>query len=112
MSQKTALILERNLPYTEKSEDVVDSECIKIFRHLPEPCLPPGKTVLCHLVPVVGRETPILSVSSECVRRSSRRLVHIEKLRILPSIHARAGNPDWKVTLENHSLGMGVFANF
>ena len=53
-----------------------------------------------------------MSVGSECVRRCSRRLVHIEKLRILPSIHARAGNPDWKVTLENHTFGMGVFANF
>ena len=31
---QTALCPERNLPDTEESEDMVDTECIEIFRHL------------------------------------------------------------------------------
>ena len=65
---KTALRPERNLPDTEESEDMVNTECIKVLRHLCKTSLPPCISVLSHPLPIVCRETPVLSVSRECIR--------------------------------------------
>ena len=61
-----------NLPDAEEAEDVVDAESVEIARHLLQPRLPPGVVVLGHLLPVIGREAPVLTVAAEVVGRCAR----------------------------------------
>ena len=112
MSEQTALLSQRNFPDSEETEYVVYSEEVEIFGHLLHPRLPPGIAVLGHFVPVVGREAPVLTVSRESIRRCTCAGVHIEKMRILPGIHAGAGNAYRQVALEHNSLFAGIGTDF
>ena len=60
--------------------------CIKILRHVLESVNPPLTVVFHHLQPVVGGESPVLSVYREVVRRSSGLSVHVEIAALLPYI--------------------------
>ena len=108
ISVQTTLCPHRDLPYTEEAEDMVDTECIKIFSHLCKTRLPPCEAVLRHLLPVVGRESPVLSVSRECIRRCTCLRIHMEEFRIKPCIHAGTADSDRKVSLEDHTLRMCI----
>ena len=71
VTHHTALELDRDLPYAEEAEDMVDAERVEILTHLAQAGFPPGIVVLCHLFPVVGREAPVLTVGREVIRGSS-----------------------------------------
>ena len=71
VSHKTALVLYRNLPDAEESEYMVNTESVEVLAHLAQAALPPGVVILGHLVPVVGREAPVLAVCGEIIRRSA-----------------------------------------
>ena len=108
MAHQAALVTGGNLPNAEESEDMVDAVSVEIFVHLAQPLLPPGKAGLGHLVPVIGRETPVLAVGAEGIRRSPRLHVEVEELRRHPGVGAGAAHPDGKIPLDGYPVGMGI----
>ena len=62
LAEQTMYGMRRNFPDAEESEDVVDTVGGEVFGHLAETLLPPQVVVLFHHIPVVGRESPVLSV--------------------------------------------------
>ena len=83
---------------------------VEEVRHLAETCLPPGEAVAAHLLPVVGRETPILSEHREVIRRSAGLGVHIEESRIAPCVDTLAAYADRYVPLEHDAVALSVIA--
>ena len=100
--------VDRNLPYTEEAQHVVDAISIKELRHILESASPPLTVVLQHLVPVVGREAPVLTIHREVIRWSSSLSVKIEVLRLCPHITAKTVHTDRNVAFQNDSLGHGM----
>ncbi len=80
-SQQSVYGIHRYLPYSEETKHVVDAVGVEVLSHLAETCLPPGKTVLVHLLPVVGRESPVLSEHREIIGRSTGLAIHVEQTR-------------------------------
>src|ERR1700737_1380605 len=78
----------RNTPYPEKTKDMVDPEAIKIIAHLCKTTLPPLISIFAHLLPVIGRKTPVLPLYREIVRRRARLQVHMIKPGLNPGIAA------------------------
>ena len=112
MAHEAALVRNGNLPDAEESEDMVDAEGIEVLRHLAHPRLPPGEAVLLHFLPVIGRESPVLTVRGEGIRRGAGLAVHVEEFRMLPGIHAHAGNTDGKVSLDGDAMQVGISHRF
>lgn len=90
---------------------MVDAVGVEIFRHLAETVFPPCKTVLCHFVPIVGRESPVLSEHREVVWWSSGLAVHVEESGILPCVHALASDADRYVSLQHYAVLMRIVAH-
>ena len=110
ITDQTMNSIHRNFPYTEEAKNMVDTEGIEILRHLRQTGLPPCEAVLCHSLPVVCREAPVLTEGRECIRRCTCLRIHMEKLRIEPCVHAGTADADRKVSLEDHALFMSVAA--
>src|SRR5690606_38031648 len=70
--------MQRYTPYSEKAQNMINSEGIKIITHLQKPSLPPFKTILLHFLPVICWETPVLSSQGKTIRWSTRLLVHMK----------------------------------
>ena len=98
----------RYSPYTEETEHVVNAVGIKVFRHVLESSYPPFTSVIYHPLPVVGRESPVLSVYGESVRWSARLRVEVEVLRLMPYVTSVAVHSDRNVALENHTTRHGI----
>ena len=64
----------RSLSEVEKNAFNVDPVSIEVFRHFLETSHPPAVTVLFHDIPVVGRESPVLSVYRASRRRQIIRI--------------------------------------
>ena len=62
LSEQAMHAMHWDFPDTEEAEHVVDAVSIKELRHILEAAGPPLASVLQHLIPVVGRESPVLSV--------------------------------------------------
>src|SRR5438128_3852489 len=77
---------DRNTPDTEETKDMVYTESVKITAHLLKAALPPVKAIFLHLLPVVSRESPVLSFHSKIIRWCSGLHIHMEKVRLLPGI--------------------------
>ena len=103
--------LQGNLPDAEEAQDVVDAVGIEVLGHLHKACLPPGKAVLGHLLPIVGREAPVLTHHREIIGRSTRRRVHVEELGIDPGIDTRARDTNRNIALQHHATRVGVVAH-
>ena len=108
VAHKAALVFDRNLPYTEESEDVVDTEGVEVLAHLAEAGLPPGVAGLGHPLPVVGREAPVLAVRREGVRRGAGLGVHVEEVGIGPGVGAEAAHAYRQVALKDDALVVGI----
>ncbi len=93
----------RNLPYPEESEEVVDAVCVKKVSHFAKTGFPPSKSVLAHLFPVVGRESPVLPVDCESIRRCTGACIKVEEFGTHPCINACAAHPDWNIPFEGNS---------
>ena len=91
--------LHRNLPNTEEAKDMVDAICIEVFSHLLEAVFPPLEAIFIHFLPIVGRESPVLTLNREVIRWRTGLAVHIEELRRNPGINACAANADRNVAL-------------
>ena len=111
-SQNAFNRVRRTAPDTEEAEDVINPKRIEVGAHLFEPLLPPGKTVLFHARPVVGRKAPVLTLRREGVRRRACLHVRMKKFRLLPDIRTVAIDTDGDVTLQNQALCMDVFGGF
>ena len=96
--------IERNLPYAEESEDMVDTVGVEILRHLAEAVLPPLEAILGHSVPVVGREAPVLAQDREVIRWCAGLAVHVEETRRAPGVDAEPADADRYVALEHDAM--------
>src|SRR6478736_6432776 len=76
----------RYTPDAEKSENMINPECIEIITHLHESAMPPFKTVLRHLVPVISWESPVLTTNSKTIWRCPCLLIHMVQPRFHPCI--------------------------
>src|SRR5688500_6141114 len=63
--------MNRDAPYAEESQNMINSECIKIITHLHEALMPPFKSVFRHLFPIISRESPVLSLHRKIIGRSA-----------------------------------------
>ncbi|MBR4822069.1 MAG: 4-alpha-glucanotransferase, partial [Bacteroidales bacterium] len=111
MPHQAALLRHGNLPDAEESQDMVDAECVEVLRHLAQAALPPRIVILGHLVPVVGRESPVLPVHGKRIRRCAALRIHVEQVGMAPCIHARAADADGQVALEHHALAVRIGAD-
>ena len=100
--------IHRNLPYPEETENMVNTIGIEIFSHLAESVFPPFKPVASHLLPIVGREAPVLTEHGEVIRRSTGLAIHVEKSRRLPGVCAETADSDWNVTFQHNTLAMSI----
>ena len=108
MAHHSARELDGNLPDAEETEDMVDAERVEIAAHLAQARLPPGEIVLRHLLPVIGREAPVLPVRAEIVGRCAGRGVEVEELRVPVGLRAVGAHADGQVALQRDALGAGV----
>ena len=108
VAQQAALELQRDLPDTEEAEDMVDAEGVEVLAHLAQAALPPVVVVLCHLVPVVGGEAPVLTVHAEEIGRCAGAGIEVVELREAGSVHTVAAHSYGQVALQVNSLRMGV----
>ena len=99
----------RDFPYTEEAQHVVNTISIEILRHVLEATYPPATAVFYHLVPVVCRESPVLSVYGEVVWRCSSLSVEVEVTRLLHDVTSVAVNANRNVTLEDNTLLTCIF---
>lgn len=69
-----------DFPDAEETKDVVDAEGVEVLSHLRKALAPPSIIVLGHLVPIVGREAPVLTIFRELIRGSTSGHGHVEKI--------------------------------
>ena len=108
LSEQSMYAVHRNVPYTEETEHVVDAVSIEILGHIAESAHPPLTSVGKHTVPVVCRESPVLSVDRECVWRSTCLSVKVEVVRFEPHVASCTVYTDRDVALEYHATGHGM----
>ena len=87
---------------------MVDTIGVEILRHLTEATYPPLAAVFQHLIPVVGGEAPVLSVSRERIGRSSRLTIQVEILRFNPGFHTITTDANGNVTLQDDTMFTGI----
>mmetsp|Transcript_25745 Transcript_25745/g.37789 ORF Transcript_25745/g.37789 Transcript_25745/m.37789 type:complete len:225 (-) Transcript_25745:1634-2308(-) len=94
-----------NFPHPEEAQDVVDAISVKILLHVLQPPAPPVAAILVHLVPVVGREPPVLLgiTGRTCI------LVQFENVGLGPHILRAARDPDGQVALDRNSKRLAIF---
>ncbi len=88
---------------------MIDTIRIKIIGHLFEAILPPGKILLRHGVPIIGRKAPVLSVNREIVGGGARLRIHIKQIRSRPCIDTATIDPDRNIPFQNNPFLMGIF---
>ena len=87
---------------------MVDTVGIEILCHLTETAHPPRAVVLQHLVPVVGGESPVLTICREGIRRSTSLSVQVEVLGFYPGLHTVATDADGDITLQDDTMSTGI----
>ena len=90
---------------------MVDAVGIEELRHVRESAHPPQTVVFEHLVPVIGGESPVLSVGREIIWGSTSLSVQVEVARLLPSITAIAVHADGDITFEDDATTAGIAVN-
>ena len=108
MAPHAALVFYRGFPDSEESKDMVYAVCVKIVCKMGETVPPPGVVVFCHLIPVIGWESPVLAVGREEIRRSTGLLGKVEEMRVLPCLNAVSGYSNWNVTFQCHTFFVGI----
>ena len=84
----------RDLPDAEEAEDMVDAQGVEIFFEPYDALFPPLEAVFFHRCPVVGGETPVLTLRREAVRRSAGFHVEVEEMRMLFHVVALTVHPN------------------
>ena len=103
MSAESPYILFAHLPDTEETEDMIHTVSIEIVLHLLETTLPPTEVILGHLIPVIGREAPVLTADREIIGRSTGRSIQVEEVRINSCIDRVRADTDRYITLHRYA---------
>ena len=111
LSEQSMYAMYRNLPDTEEAQYVVDAVSIKVSCHVLETAVPPLAAILQHLKPVIGRESPVLTIGREVIRWSTRLTIEVEVFRFRPYIATIAVYADWNITLQNNALSLGMLVS-
>ena len=111
LSEQSTYAVGRNSPYAEEAEHMVDAVSVEILSHVLEAAHPPLATVCYHAVPVVCRESPVLSVHRESVWRSTRLRVEVEVFGLVPYVAAVAVHADRNVALEDDAASACIFVS-
>ena len=90
---------------------MVDAVGVEIFAHVLEALYPPLAAVGEHLVPVVGREAPVLSVGAECIGWRTGLAVHVEVVGLYPCVATVWADTDGNVALEDYMLAAGILVS-
>ena len=104
LTEQSVDAMHRNLPYTEESEYVVNAVSIEILSHIGESVYPPLATIFQHLIPVVGREPPVLTVDRKVVRWCSSLSVKVEIAWFHPYVASISVYSDRNIALEHHFM--------
>ena len=111
LTQQTVHGVHRNFPDSEETEDMVNAVGIEVFRHFAETLHPPRIAVLFHDIPVVGGETPVLSVYGEIIGRCAGLSVQVEIVGFCPCFYAVAADADGDVTFQHNTIGTCMFGS-
>ena len=101
--------MHRYLPDTEETKDMVYAISIEVFRHFTEAFHPPCITVFLHYIPIIGRESPVLSVHREIIGRRTGLTVQVEVMRLFPCLHTVAADADGNIAFQHHPIGTRMF---
>ena len=83
---------------------MVYSVSIEVFRHLAKTVFPPLESIFSHLIPVIGRESPVLPQDRKIIRRRTRLSVHVEQFRGYPCVGTETADADWYVAFEHNTF--------
>ena len=108
LSKETSYSMHRYLPNAEESQHMVYAVSIEIACHILEATYPPLTTVLYHLVPVVGREPPILPIGTEIVWWSTGLSVHVEITGFHLHVTPIAVHTNGDVAFQHHTQCTGM----
>ena len=108
MTAETPHVRLAHLPDTEETEDMIYTVSIEIVLHLTEPFLPPSEVILRHLIPVIGRESPVLAGDREVIGRCSCGSVQVKELRINGCIDGVGADTDRYISFHRHAYRVGV----
>ena len=98
----------RYFPNAEESQHMVDAVSVEELCHVLETAFPPGASVFQHLVPVVGREPPILSVYGEIIGWRTCLSVHVEVFGFYPNVTTVTTHTNRHVTFEYDALALRI----
>ena len=101
--------INRNFPNAEEAQHVVDAVGVEILRHLAEALFPPQAAVGYHLFPVVGGESPVLTVGGERIGWCASLAVEVEIAWLYPCLHTVAADADWNVAFEDYAFLACIF---
>ena len=91
---------------------MVNAVCIEEFRHVGESSHPPNTSIIEHFFPIIGRESPILTIGGEIVGWSTCLSVQIEVSWLHPHITSIPVHSDRYVSLEDDVLSACILMDF
>ena len=112
LSEQTMHTMQRNLPNAEESQHMVYTVGIEVLGHLTEATNPPLIAISSHRIPIVSRESPVLSVHTERIGRCTSLSIHIEIMGFYPCFHTVAADTDRNIPLDDHTLLAGITSGF
>lgn len=87
---------------------MVDAVSCKVFCHLGETAAPPTVIVFFHHFPVIGWESPVLSVDGESIGRSTCLTVEVEIMGFYPGFYAGTADTDGDVAFQQNAFCSGI----
>ena len=87
---------------------MVNAISVEKLSHLTEAACPPYTIVFHHLIPVVGGEAPVLSVSRERIGWGTCLSVEVEIFRFHPCLYAVTGDTDGDITFQDDMMLTGI----
>ena len=87
---------------------MVDAVGIEVVGHLGEAACKPMIAFSRHGLPVVGGESPVLSISSEGIRWSTGLALKAEEGGVAPCLYASTADADGDVALEHYAMLVSI----
>ncbi|EJX06047.1 hypothetical protein EVA_05845 [gut metagenome] len=100
-TQNAINLLRRNFPDTEETQDMIDSVGIEVLTHVCQASPPPLVAILTHLFPIIGRETPVLTIDRKGIGRSARLAIEVEEFTIDPCRNTISVDANRNITLQD-----------
>ena len=112
MSQSAVTLGDGYLPNAEEAEHVVYAVGVEILGGVGQTSAPPTIAVGSHRFPIVGRESPVLSLCGKGIGRCAGGSVEVEQLAVFAGGHAVAADTDGYVALEHYAALAGYGMDF